>query len=429
MNGRFRDALSDRTGPWILVFPVLGTVFLLTALGRSITALSTSGGLLEAALNLLLLAVPGLVLLYAAFWLPNSDVDRAFYPRIAAWTVGGIVLMGVVLALRVAHPGVDVQFTFGTQAVLLSIGSIAGLGIGVNKAQALTHARALEAQYETQKRTEEKLEEAVEKLEASNERLEQFAYAASHDLQEPLRMVTSYLKLIDDRYGDELDDECTEFVEFAVDGAERMRGMIDGLLEYSRVDMQGESLRAVDLDAVLDDVLSDLKLRIEESGAEITREPLPTVCGDPRQMQQLFQNLLSNAIEYSGEEPPRIDVTATASDEKWTVSVRDHGIGIDGDDRDRIFEIFQRLHSVDDHAGSGIGLALCKRIVDRHDGEVRVESQPGSGSTFSVTLPAEGQSTDAPAGPEDRSTESTLNPDLLRSETVGAETAQDSRTD
>jgi PAS domain S-box-containing protein len=226
------------------------------------------------------------------------------------------------------------------------------------------------------------------KLEESNERLEQFAYAASHDLQEPLRMVTSYLQLIEHRYGDELDADGEEFIEYAVDGAERMAAMIDGLLEYSRVESQGDPLKPVDLADVLADVREDLTVRIEERDAEITAEPLPVVAGDASQLRQVFQNLLTNAIEYSGDEPPRIHVSAERSGREWEISVRDEGIGIDPSAQDRIFQVFQRLHSHEEHEGTGIGLALCHRIVERHGGEIRVDSEPGEGSTFSLTLPA-----------------------------------------
>ncbi|WP_225336504.1 PAS domain-containing sensor histidine kinase [Halomicrobium urmianum] len=225
------------------------------------------------------------------------------------------------------------------------------------------------------------------KLEESNERLEQFAYAASHDLQEPLRMVSSYLQLIESRYADELDEDGREFIEFAVDGAERMRGMIEGLLEYSRVETRGDPFEPVDLDDVLAEVRDDLQMKTAESDAEITTEPLPTVEGDPDQLRQVFQNLLDNAMEYSGDEPPRIKVDAAERGDEWIVSVSDEGIGIDPDDSDRVFQVFQRLHSQDDHAGTGIGLALSRRIVERHSGEIWVESEPGEGSTFRFTLP------------------------------------------
>ncbi|ELY47092.1 PAS domain S-box protein [Natronorubrum bangense] len=228
-------------------------------------------------------------------------------------------------------------------------------------------------------------------LEESNERLEQFAYAASHDLQEPLRMVSSYLQLIDRRYTDELDEDGQEFIEFAVDGAERMREMIDGLLEFSRVETRGEPLEPVELDDVLADVRRDLAVQIEEHDAEITAEPLPCVEGDGNQLRQVFQNILSNAIEYAGDDPPRIDVSAHRAGSKWAISVSDEGIGIDPDDTDRIFGLFNRLHAAGEHDGSGIGLALCKRIIERHGGRIWVDSVPGDGATFSFTLLAEGE--------------------------------------
>ncbi|WP_306054663.1 MEDS domain-containing protein [Natronococcus wangiae] len=233
-------------------------------------------------------------------------------------------------------------------------------------------------------------------LEESNERLEQFAYAASHDLQEPLRMVTSYLQLLESRYGDAFDEDGEEFLEFAVDGADRMREMIDALLEYSRVETQGDPFEPMDLDAVLDDVLEDLQLCIRESDAEVTAGGLPRVKGDASQVRQIFQNLLDNAITYAGDEPPRVHVDAKRRGQEWIVSVRDEGIGIDPDDRDRVFTVFDRLHSREEYEGTGIGLALCQRIIDRHGGEIWVESEPGEGSTFSFTLPAVENAAESP---------------------------------
>ncbi|QSW97752.1 PAS domain S-box protein [Haloterrigena alkaliphila] len=244
------------------------------------------------------------------------------------------------------------------------------------------------------------------KLEESNERLERFAYAASHDLQEPLRMVTSYLTLLENRYADAFDEDGREFLEFAVDGADRMREMIDGLLEYSRVETRGDPFEPMDLNAVLEDVLADLRVRIEETDAEVTIEDLPRVEGDASQVRQVFQNLLSNALTYSGDDPPRVHVGAERCEaprasersgnaaenggEEWVLSVEDEGVGIDPEDQDRVFTIFDRLHSREEYAGTGIGLALCERIVERHGGEIWVESEPGEGSTFFLTLPAPG---------------------------------------
>jgi PAS domain S-box-containing protein len=249
--------------------------------------------------------------------------------------------------------------------------------------------------------------ERKEALEESNERLEQFAHAASHDLQEPLRMVSSYLQLLDRRYGTQLDEEGREFLEFAVHGADRMRDMIDGLLEYSRIESKGSPLEPVDLDTVHEDACDNLRVAIEEHDAEITSDPLPVVDGDGRQLRQLFQNLLDNAIKYSGDEPPRVHVSAervvsgdstgrtegTATGDQWIISVRDEGIAIPSDDQERIFEVFQSLDRPTNN-GSGLGLALCKRIVERHGGDIWVDSSGESGTTISFTLPAVGDRDD-----------------------------------
>ncbi|AEH39234.1 PAS domain S-box protein [Halopiger xanaduensis] len=226
------------------------------------------------------------------------------------------------------------------------------------------------------------------KLEESNERLEQFAYAASHDLQEPLRMVTSYLQLIEKRYADAFDEDGEEFLEYAVDGAERMREMIDALLEYSRIETRGDPFEPVDLNEILEDVRTDLQVQIAESDADITVEELPHLEGDASQLRQLFQNLLDNAITYSGDDPPLIHVDADRRGNEWVISVEDNGIGIEPDKQERVFTVFDRLHSREEYDGTGIGLALCQRIVERHGGEIWVDSEPGDGATFSFTLPA-----------------------------------------
>ncbi|MFC6716753.1 ATP-binding protein [Natrialbaceae archaeon GCM10025810] len=228
------------------------------------------------------------------------------------------------------------------------------------------------------------------RLEESNEHLEQFAHAIAHDLREPLRMVTKFLQLIERRHADEIAQDGEEFIDYALDGADRMRTMIEGLLEFSRIETRGESFEPVDLDGVLDDVLTDLDVRIETTDAEITVESLPTVEGDAGQLRQVFQNLLDNAIKYSGEDPPDVTISATRAEGEWIVSVSDRGIGFEQGKTDRIFETFQRLHTREEHAGTGIGLTLCKRIVDRHGGEIWAASQPEAGTTFSFTLPAPG---------------------------------------
>ncbi|MDL5362736.1 PAS domain S-box protein [Halalkalicoccus sp. NIPERK01] len=231
---------------------------------------------------------------------------------------------------------------------------------------------------------ERELEAAIEELERSNAELERFAYVASHDLKEPLRMIRSYLDLIRRRYEGELDDDADEFITYAVDGAERMRKMIDDLLTYSRIGTDDITAQRVDPNAVLDRVLDSLGLVIEEADAEITVEALPTVEGDAQQLGQLFQNLVSNAIAYSGDSRPEIHVSASEHDDGWQFSVSDNGVGIDPEQVDEVFEIFS---SGAVSQSTGIGLAICKKIVRRHGGEIWVESEPGVGSTFHFTIP------------------------------------------
>ncbi|NUB93036.1 PAS domain-containing protein [Haloterrigena sp. SYSU A558-1] len=237
------------------------------------------------------------------------------------------------------------------------------------------------------RRTQQELAESVDQLEASNERLEQFAYAVSHDLQEPLRMVSSYLQLLEDRYRADLDEEAEEFIDFAVDGADRMRAMIENLLEYSRVTTRGDPLEPTDAAAVLDDVLTDLEPRIEETDATITVDELPTVTADGDQLAQVFRNLLSNALKYSGDEPPQVHVGVERTGDEWRFAIADQGIGIDSEQSERIFDVFETAHTSEEGSDSGIGLALCQRIVERHGGKIWVDSEPDEGATFYFTLP------------------------------------------
>ena len=237
------------------------------------------------------------------------------------------------------------------------------------------------------KEYERELEQTNAQLQRSNAELERFAHAASHDLQEPLRMVSSYLQLLEQRYGDDLDGDAREFIEFAVDGADRMREMVDALLKYSRVNTYEEDFESIDCETVLEEAMENLKIAINESEATITSDELPTVSGDERQLIQLFQNLLDNAITYAGEDPPTVHVSAERRDGEWMVSVRDDGIGIDPAKTDDVFEVFNRLHTSEEYGGAGIGLAICKRIVMTHNGRIWVESDPGEGTTFSFTIP------------------------------------------
>lgn len=237
------------------------------------------------------------------------------------------------------------------------------------------------------KRAEEKLKQTLAELECSNAELQQFAYVASHDLQEPLRMVASYVQLLARRYQGKLDDDADEFINFAVDGAGRMQGLINALLDYSRVGTRGKPFEPTDCEIVLNRALANLQAATIESGAEVDHKPLPTVMADDVQLTQLFQNLIGNAIKFHNEKPPRVHVSAEKKGQEWVFSVQDNGIGIAPEYAQRIFLIFQRLHDRSEYKGTGIGLAVCKKIVERHGGRIWVDSQPGQGSTFYFTLP------------------------------------------
>jgi PAS domain S-box-containing protein len=237
------------------------------------------------------------------------------------------------------------------------------------------------------RRAEEKLNQTMAELTRSNTELEQFAYVASHDLQEPLRMVASYTQLLARRYKGKLDEDADEFIGYAVDGATRMQQLINDLLAYSRVGTRGKPFESTDCEEILNKALINLHVAIGENNAVVTHDQLPTVMADPVQLTQLFQNLIGNAIKFHGDNRPEVHVGAQRNCSDWFFSVRDNGIGIDPNDHERIFLIFQRLHGRKEYPGTGIGLTICRKIVDRHKGRIWVESQSGQGATFHFTIP------------------------------------------
>jgi len=236
------------------------------------------------------------------------------------------------------------------------------------------------------KRAEEALRQTLRELEQSNAELQQFAYVASHDLQEPLRMVSSYVKLLERRYKGNLDGDADEFIGYAVDGAKRMHSLINDLLDYSRVGTHGKPLEPVDCEVPLDQALVNLRMAIADSRAAVTHDPLPTVMGDGMQLVQLFQNLVDNALKFRGGESPLVHISAHPNGDHWLFSVCDNGIGIAAEYADRIFTIFQRLHRREEYPGTGIGLAICRKIVERHGGRIWVEPGEEAGTTFFFTL-------------------------------------------
>ncbi|MDD1719242.1 MAG: ATP-binding protein [Methanoregulaceae archaeon] len=236
-------------------------------------------------------------------------------------------------------------------------------------------------------RIEQELVQISDNLRRSNKDLEQFAYVASHDLREPLRMVTSFAQLLKERYSGRLDSDADEFIGYIVEGSTRMDALIEDLLEYSRVSSRGNPFMPTDMNSVVSDVITDLSVPIGESGAGIYPAALPTVSADRVQMARVFQNLLANAIKFRGANAPEIRIDATRDEDEWTFSVKDNGIGIDPAYSERIFEIFQRLHGRNEYPGTGIGLAVCRKIVERHGGRIWVEPAEKKGSTFYFTIP------------------------------------------
>jgi NO-binding membrane sensor protein with MHYT domain/nitrogen-specific signal transduction histidine kinase len=298
-------------------------------------------------------------------------------------SLGLISVLAILGMLLVEHQGGETGNRLQMALLLAVLGVLVVQGILVLR-PALANIHQGISQLELAKQA---LQRKSEELARSNAELEQFAYVASHDLQEPLRMVASYTQLLARRYQGKLDRDADEFIGFAVDGATRMQTLIRDLLSYSRVMTQGRSLQPVDTRLAFDAACENLHQAIEEAGVTVSVGALPVIQADATQMTQLFQNLLGNALKYRNEHAPRIHVDARPAEKSWLFSVQDNGIGIEPQYFERIFQMFQRLHTREKYSGTGIGLAICRRIVERHGGRIWVESEPGQGSTFLFAIP------------------------------------------
>jgi len=344
----------------------LGAIFLLLALVGELEFLGYLRPELSRYPLTFLCVIP---LLWAAF---------RFGPRETATAGLALVTIAVWGTLRGRGP----YAAYGSNASLLLLQAFLVVTVVV--------AMRLAAGVAERRRAYEVLREQAIELARSNEELEQFAHVASHDLQEPLRSVTNFVQLLASRYGGRLDADADDFIRFTVEGTTRMARLIDDLLEFSRAGRADKPMEPTDCREVLAKVRSNLAVAIKESGAVVRHDGLPTVRGNPTQLTQLFQNLIGNAVKFRGADPPEIRLFAERRGDEWLFSVSDNGIGIAPEYSDRVFVIFQRLHGRNTYSGTGMGLAICKRIVTRHGGRIWVEPRPGGGSIFRFTLPAAG---------------------------------------
>jgi light-regulated signal transduction histidine kinase (bacteriophytochrome) len=324
----------------------------------------------------------------------HARPDRGVMRAVASDGPGGTMARTLLPAVLLGPPVLGWLRVLGQEHGLYDTAQGTGLlvaaTITLGMLLIVVNARALDRKEAERRRIQAALEERAQELERSNQELEHFAYVASHDLQEPLRIVASYAQLLQRRYASRLGQDADEFIQFIVDGANRMQQLILDLLSFSRIGTRGRRFEAVECETVLSEAVENLRAAVLESGASITHDPLPAVTADPTQLTQLFQNLLGNALKFRNAEPPRVHVSAERGESEWTFRVRDNGIGIAPEHRDRIFRMFQRLHTREQYPGTGIGLSLCKKVVERHGGKIWVEPAPGKGSIFCFTLPALG---------------------------------------
>jgi signal transduction histidine kinase len=337
---------------------------------------------------------------YGWILLAEMDKSEAFIPlKILGITslilgiVGTAVVVnfGMAFVISISRPVNDLtnatkELASGHLGCRVPVQRYDELGILANNFN--TMAGELAKTITMHKQAEEELIRYSQELKRSNEELQHFAYVASHDLQEPLRMISSYLQLIERWYKGRLDTDVDEFITYAVDGASRLQTMINALLEYSRVDTRGKPFEPVDCEAILERALMNLEVAIRESQATITHTSLPTVMADSSQILQVFQNLISNAIKFHGSEPPRIHISVRREENEWVFSVHDNGIGIEPEYSKQLFNIFKRLHGRE-YPGVGLGLSICKKIINRHGGRIWLGSESGNGSVFYFTIPVQ----------------------------------------
>jgi len=387
-NGRrqyeWLDRLSELAGDALVVLDGRGTVVFGNPTAAQLLGMPASDLLGRPHHDVLLHSEPGKV---ECSWdqCPfDSTLERGTVHRITSeelWRTDGSRLPVTFISAPVLQQG----RTAGAVIVIRDRSPETRVAQQVRQQQQVT--RELELEKGRLVQDIEDLTARLKLLEHSNEELERFAYVAAHDLQEPLRMVASYTQLLAKRYKGRLDEDADEYIGYAVSGATRMKLLINDLLDYARVSSLGEPFAPVDCNGALREALNTLHLSIEESGAQITPEELPTIPGDARQLIRVFENLIGNALKYRSEAPPLVHISVQPTEHFWIFSVSDNGIGIEPQYADSIFDVFRRLHSQDEYPGTGIGLAICRKIVRRHGGEIWVESQIGQGSTFRFRIP------------------------------------------
>ncbi|MBI3936167.1 MAG: hypothetical protein HY323_04260 [Betaproteobacteria bacterium] len=345
------------------------------------------GGMVAGAVTTLTPVFPAFALFALAVLLPVITrflLGGGLIHSAMGWMLALYLAAMIVIGRRIHRAITDaLNLRYENSALIAYLTSARDHAEALNQELRSTQAALQKSNEELERRVEERTAE----LSRINAELEKFAFVASHDLQEPLRTVANFAGLLEARYRDRLDEDANDYIAFIVEGTAHMRAMIDGLLAFSRAGAQYRAFAETDCEAVFGRAVEGLSAAIHESGATIVHDRLPRIFADGRLVEQVFRNLVGNAIKFRGREPPRVEVNVSSDDTHWIFSVRDNGIGISPRHHRRIFEIFERLHGADKYPGTGIGLAVCNKIVDSHGGKIWVESQEGQGATFRFTIP------------------------------------------